>query len=214
MIFVAIFTIKRVGIIMTITYIVGNGIYVNLTNRCTNRCSFCIRNNGDGAYGSDSLWLEREPTVEEVLADFEKYDMSKYDEIVYCGYGEPTIRIDTLLETAKVLKEKYKKPIRINTNGQGSLINKRNIAPLFKHIIDTVSISLNAADAESYEKMCLPVYGKKAYEALIEFGRECVPYVKNVLFSVVRQTLSEDEISACEQIAKKAGVKLRIRELV
>ncbi|MDD4163874.1 MAG: TIGR04100 family radical SAM protein [Eubacteriales bacterium] len=199
---------------MTITYIVGNGIYVNLTNRCTNRCSFCIRNNGDGAYGSDSLWLEREPTVEEVLADFEKYDMSKYDEIVYCGYGEPTIRIDTLLETAKVLKEKYKKPIRINTNGQGSLINKRNIAPLFKHIIDTVSISLNAADAESYEKMCLPVYGKKAYEALIEFGRECVPYVKNVLFSVVRQTLSEDEISACEQIAKKAGVKLRIRELV
>ncbi len=140
--------------------------------------------------------------------------MSKYDEIVYCGYGEPTIRIDTLLETAKVLKEKYKKPIRINTNGQGSLINKRNIAPLFKHIIDTVSISLNAADAESYEKMCLPVYGKKAYEALIEFGRECVPYVKNVLFSVVRQTLSEDEISACEQIAKKAGVKLRIRELV
>ncbi|HBR32822.1 MAG TPA: TIGR04100 family radical SAM protein [Clostridiales bacterium] len=199
---------------MTITYIVGNGIYVNLTNRCTNRCSFCIRNNGDGAYGSDSLWLEREPTVEEVLADFEKYDMIKYDEIVYCGYGEPTIRIDTLLETAKVLKEKYKKPIRINTNGQGSLINKRNIAPLFKHIIDTVSISLNAADAESYEKMCLPVYGKKAYEALIEFGRECVPYVKNVLFSVVRQTLSEDEISACEQIAKKAGVKLRIRELV
>ncbi|OGO88271.1 MAG: radical SAM protein [Clostridiales bacterium GWF2_36_10] len=199
---------------MTITYIVENNIYINLTNCCTNRCTFCIRNNGDGAYGSNSLWLEREPTIEEVLADFEKYDIKKYNEIVFCGYGEPTMRLNELIEIAKNLKEKYSKPIRLNTNGQANLINKLNVAPLFKDIIDTVSISLNTADAESYEKICLPVYGKKAYESLIEFGKECVPYVKNVMFSVVRQTLTKDEIELCKQIADKAGVKLRIRELI
>ncbi|HAN20492.1 MAG TPA: TIGR04100 family radical SAM protein [Clostridiales bacterium] len=199
---------------MTITYIVENNIYINLTNCCTNRCTFCIRNNGDGAYGSNSLWLEREPTIEEVLADFEKYDIKKYNEIVFCGYGEPTMRLNELIEIAKNLKEKYSKPIRLNTNGQANLINKLNVAPLFKDIIDTVSISLNTADAESYEKICLPVYGKKAYESLIEFGKECVPYVKNVMFSVVRHTLTKDEIELCKQIADKAGVKLRIRELI
>lgn len=199
---------------MTLTYIVENNIYINLTNRCTNRCTFCIRNNGDGAYGSDSLWLEREPTAEEIIADFEKYNMNKYEEIVFCGYGEPTMRLDILLETSKALKEKYHKPIRINTNGQANLIHSKNITPLFKDVIDTVSISLNTANAESYEKLCLPVYGKKAYEALIEFGKECVPYVENVIFSVVRQTLTKEEIKMCEQIAKNAGVKLRIRELV
>lgn len=198
---------------MTVTYVVGNKIYINLTNRCTNRCTFCIRNNGDGAYGSDSLWLKHEPTMEEVVADFEKYDMDKYSEIVYCGYGEPTIRLEALLESAAILKEKYSKPIRINTNGQANLIHKRNIAPLFKDIIDTVSISLNTSDAESYEKLCLPVYGKEAYEALIQFGKACQPYVKNVIFSVVRQTLSEEQINTCRQISDEAGVKLRIREL-
>lgn len=199
---------------MTITYIVGNNIYINLTNRCTNRCTFCIRNNGDGAYGSDSLWLEHEPSVEEVLADFEQYDMNKFDEIVFCGYGEPTMRLETLLETAKSLKAKFRKPIRINTNGQANLIYNRDVAPLFEGLIDTMSISLNTADADSYEKLCLPVYGKQSFEALISFGKACVPYVKNVVFSVVRQTLSEDEIATCEKIAADAGVKLRIRELV
>lgn len=199
---------------MTITYIVGNNIYVNLTNRCTNRCTFCIRNNGDGAYGSDSLWLEHEPSAEEVLADFNKYDMDQFEEIVFCGYGEPTIRLDTLIECAKALKVKFRKPIRINTNGQANLIHGRNVAPLFQDIVDTMSISLNTADAESYEKLCLPAYGKKAFDALIAFGKECVPYVENVIFSVVRQTLTEEEITTCEEIAKEAGVKLRIRELV
>lgn len=199
---------------MTITYIVENNIYINLTNRCSNRCTFCIRNNGEGAYGSDSLWLDREPSADEVIADFEKYDVAKYGEIVFCGYGEPTMRLDTLLEVATKLKEKYGKPIRLNTNGQGNLIHKRNIAPLFENLIDTVSISLNTADADSYERICRPAFGLPAYEGLIDFGRSCVPYVRNVVFSVVRQTLTEQEIAACKQIAEKAGAVLRIRELV
>lgn len=196
------------------TYVVGNGIYINLTNRCTNRCTFCIRNNGDGAYGVDTLWLEHEPSAEEVLEDLKQYDMSKYDEIVFCGYGEPTIRLDVLLEVAKGIKETCNMPIRINTNGHANLIHGKNVAPLFQGLIDTVSISLNTPSADEYEKLCLPVYGKKAYEALIEFAKDCVPYVKNVIFSVVRQTLSEEELKTCREIAEKSGVKLRIRELI
>jgi radical SAM enzyme (TIGR04100 family) len=196
------------------TYIVGNGIYINLTNRCTNRCTFCIRNNGDGAYGVDTLWLEHEPSAVEVLEDLKQYDMSRYDEIVFCGYGEPTIRLDTLLEVAKGIKEAYGKPVRINTNGHANLIHGKNVAPLFAGLIDTVSISLNTPSAEEYEKLCLPVYGQKAFEALIAFAKDCVPYVKNVIFSVVRQTLSEEELQTCREIAEKSGVRLRIRELV
>ena len=36
---------------MTITYEVGNSLYLIITKRCSNRCDFCIRQNGDGAYG-------------------------------------------------------------------------------------------------------------------------------------------------------------------
>jgi radical SAM enzyme (TIGR04100 family) len=199
---------------MTITYIVKNNIYINLTNRCTNRCTFCIRNNGEGAYGSDSLWLEREPTAREVIDDFHKYDMTKYDEIVFCGYGEPTMRLEVLLEVAAALKQKYSNPLRLNTNGQANLIHKKNVAPLLENLIDTVSISLNSADADSYHSICRSVYGKQAFEALIEFGKACLPYIKNVVFSVVRQTLSEQELETCKRIAENTGVTLRIRELV
>ena len=195
------------------TYIVENGIYVNLTNRCTNRCTFCIRNNGDGAYGTDTLWLEHEPSAQEVLENFKQYDVGKFDEIVFCGYGEPTIRLDVLLEVAKELKEKYTKPIRINTNGHANLIHGKNVAPLLQGLVDTVSISLNTATAEEYNKICLPVYDL-AYQAVCDFARDCVPYVKNVVFSVVRQTLSEEELEICRKIADENGVKLRIRELI
>lgn len=196
------------------TYVVGSGIYINLTNRCTNRCTFCIRNNGDGAYGVDTLWLSREPSAQKVLEDLKQYDMRQYDEVVFCGYGEPTIRLDVLLAVAKGVKEAYQMPIRINTNGHANLIHGRNVAPLFAGLIDTVSISLNTPSAEEYEKLCLPVYGKQAYEAVVAFAKACVPYVKNVVFSVVRQTLTEEELAACQKIADEAGVKLRIRELI
>ena len=109
------------------TYTVRNGIYINLTNRCTNHCTFCIRNEGAGVYGSDSLWLDREPAAKEVLDDLGKYDFSKYNEVVFCGYGEPTIRIEELCEVARGIKAMCSLPIRINTNGQGNLIHGRDI---------------------------------------------------------------------------------------
>ena len=112
---------------MEILYRVHNGIYVNLTNRCSAACTFCLRQNMDHVGESHSLWLEREPTAQEVEAEFEKWDLSEFQEIVFCGFGEPTCALDVLLEVAHWLKEHYTLPIRINTNGQGSLIAGRDI---------------------------------------------------------------------------------------
>ena len=102
---------------MTVTYAVKDGIYVNMTNRCPCACTFCLRHNGDGVYGSDSLWLDREPTVEEVCKSIDEWELSKYREVVFCGYGEPTERLDDLLKVAAHIKSKSDIPIRINTNG-------------------------------------------------------------------------------------------------
>ncbi|MBR2453502.1 MAG: radical SAM protein, partial [Clostridia bacterium] len=112
---------------MTITYTVGNGLYVNITNRCPNNCTFGIRNNGEGAYGSDSLWLDREPTEDEIFESIVSSDPIKYSELVFCGYGEPTERLDTLIAVAKRVKAKYPElSIRVNTNGLSDLINGRD----------------------------------------------------------------------------------------
>lgn len=196
---------------MTISYTVKNGIYINLTNRCSNSCTFCIRQNGDGVYGSDSLWLEREPTAEEVIADLDKYDLDKYDEIVFCGYGEPTECIDTLVSVAKSIKVKSDISIRINTNGHGNLINGKDITSMLEGVVDIISVSLNCANAEDYVALCLPEFGVKAYEGLIEFARLCVPKVKKVVLSVVETTLPDEDIEKCAALADSIGAELRIR---
>lgn len=200
---------------MTITYEVENGLYINMTNRCTNRCEFCIRNNGDGAYGSDSLWLLREPTVEEILDSVFSRELDKYSEIVFCGYGEPTERLADMCAVAKAIKEKCPSlPIRVNTNGHSDLINGENTAPYFKGIIDVVSISLNTPNSKEYEKICHPVYREKAFSALLEFAKNVKNYAHKTLLSVVRQTLSPEELCECERIARELGVELKVRELI
>lgn len=196
---------------MTITYTVKNGIYINLTNRCSNACKFCIRQNGAGVYGSDSLWLEREPTAEEVIADLKKYDLNNYEEIVFCGYGEPTECIDTLIAVAKAVKAMSDITIRINTNGHGNLINGKDITPMFEGTVDIISVSLNCANAEEYVALCLPEFGIKAYEGLIEFARLCVPRVKKVVLSVVETTLPDEDIKKCATLAESIGAELRVR---
>lgn len=202
---------------MTVTYEVDGGLYVNLTNRCPNRCDFCIRNNGDGAYGSDPLWLLHEPTEKQTLADiFSRGDIAvKYRELVFCGYGEPTCRIDTLISVAKEVKRRFPSlQIRVNTNGEGNLINGRDIAPDFSGVIDFVSVSLNTPDAEEYTALCHPVYGNSAFPAILDFAREVKKYVPVVAFSVVRQTLTEEQLKRCYDIAAACGVSLRVRELI
>ena len=199
---------------MTITYEVGNALYVNITNRCSNRCDFCIRNNGDGAYGSNSLWLAKEPSCEEILADIAARDLSKYEEIVFCGYGEPTERLEVLLEVAKRLKAQCALPIRINTNGQSDLICKKDTAPMYAGVIDSISISLNAPNAEEYDRVCHSRFGLGAYEALLRFATRVKDYVPSVMLSVVDIALTPEEIEECKGIADRCGVPLRVRKYI
>ena len=200
---------------MTITYEVDTGLYINVTNRCTNRCEFCIRNNGDGAYGSDSLWLEREPTVDEVLSDVFSRDLTKYSELVFCGYGEPTVRLNDIREIALGIKKRYPSiKIRVNTNGHSDLILGTDTAPLYKDAFDVVSISLNTPNADKYVEMCHPVYHKAAFDALLTFAKNVNNYVQKTLLSVVRQTLTDRELEECYKIAADLGVTLKVRDYI
>ena len=196
---------------MTIVYKVHNNLYVNLTNRCSCSCVFCLRQNRDHMEESDSLWLDHEPTLQEVKDAFAKEDMSQYEEVVFCGFGEPTERMDLLLEVAAFVKENYQKPIRINTNGQANLINGRDVAPELKGLVDTISISLNTPNEEKYNEMVRSIYGDKAYRAMLDFAREAKKYVPNVVLSTVDTTLSKAEEEQCRQICEKLAVTYRIR---
>ena len=189
-----------------------SSLYVNLTNRCTNRCTFCIRNNEEGVGGGTQLWLSHEPSVDEVTAALLEYDPSKYDEVVFCGYGEPTIRIDELIAVAKWLKEHYNVKTRINTNGHANEFHGRDVTPLFEGTIDTVSVSLNAANAKEYDKLCRSVYGERAYEILLDFAKKAKEHT-NVVLSIV-DLMGPEDIEACKKIAADAGVPLKIREYV
>lgn len=200
---------------MTITYEVDGALYVNMTNKCSNRCDFCIRNNGDGAYGSDSLWLEHEPTVEQVLESIFERDLTKYRELVFCGYGEPSYRLEDCRRVALATKERCPSmPVRINTNGQSDLILGCDSAPMYHGAFDTVSISLNTPNAEKYCEMCHPVYGNSAFGALLTFASNVKEQVGEVLLSVVRETLSEEELEQCYAIARDCGVTLKVRTYI
>ena len=200
---------------MTITYEVDTGLYVNVTNRCTNTCEFCIRKNGEGAYGSDSLWLLREPSVEEIKADIDKRDLSKYTELVFCGYGEPSCRLKEVREVALYVKSKAPTlPVRINTNGHSDLILGTDSTPLYKGAFDTVSISLNTPSAERYVEICHPIYKEDAFRALQKFAENVKKCVQNTMFSVVKETLSESELAECKKIADSCGVTLKVRTYI
>ena len=200
---------------MCITYEVGKALYVNVTNKCSNRCDFCIRNNGEGAYGSDSLWLEREPTSAEIEASIRARDLSAYSELVFCGYGEPSYRLPEISAIAKKLKsENPKLRTRINTNGQSDLILGINSAPLYKGAFDVVSISLNTPSAEKYEKICHPVYGKATFDAIISFAKRVKLMVNEAVFSVVDEFISSEDIEECKSLAASCGIPLRVREYI
>ncbi|MDD6845022.1 MAG: TIGR04100 family radical SAM protein [Clostridia bacterium] len=196
---------------MEILYKVHNNLYINLTNRCPYSCTFCLRQKMDKVGESDTLWLLREPTAEEVIEDFKKWDVDSFDEIVFCGFGEPTEAFDVLKKVAEFIKSKYNKSIRLNTNGVGNLINKRNIAPELKGLIDTVSISLNNPDPEEYAKLVRSKYGEKSFQEMINFAKECKKYVPNVVMSTVDTTISHEEEKKCKEICDEVGAVYRIR---
>ncbi len=196
---------------MTITYPVKRGIYINMTNRCPCACTFCLRQHGDSVYGSDPLWLDREPTVEEVCADLDKWDLSQYEEIVFCGYGEPTERLEDLLKVAAYIRSKSSIAIRINTNGLADLICGERTAPKLEGLIDTVSVSLNATNAEEYQAVVRPRFGIGSYDAMLRFTADCVHYVPHVVMTVVDVVTTPEEQAECRRICKSVGATLRVR---
>lgn len=199
---------------MTVTYAAGTAIYVNMTNRCPCACTFCLRHNKDHVFNSDSLWLDREPTVGEVCDSLGTWDLTQYKEIVFCGYGEPTERLYDLLEVAKYIRAKSDIKIRINTNGLADLIWKESTAPKLAGLIDAVSISLNATNKEDYLKVVRPKFGIGSYDAMLKFTKDCTAYVPSVVMTVVDIVTSAKEQKLCRQICESVGATLRIRPYV
>lgn len=198
---------------MTISYEVGNNLYLNLTNKCPCACTFCLRSHADGAYGSDPLWLEHEPTMDEIKADLDKRDLTKYDEIVFCGYGEPTERLYDVVDTAKYLREKGCKRLRINTNGLGERINGTSgyTAELLSETMDVISVSLNAPTEKEYMAVTRPKYDN-AFGYMCTFVRDCALTGKAEVVVSIVDVIPQEQIDASRELAEKLGAKLRIRK--
>ena len=183
-----------------------------MTNRCPCACTFCLRANGDGVYGSDSLWLEREPSVEEICSSLDAWDLEKYDEVVFCGYGEPTERLDDLLKVAEYLKNKdFQVKTRINTNGLADLIWNGSVAHRLEGLIDCVSVSLNTDDPQEYLEVVRPKFGEGSYEAMKKFTADCARYVPEVVMTVVDQVTTPQQQENCREICRELGAVLRVR---
>jgi TatD DNase family protein len=189
-----------------IAYPIRNALYLNVTSRCSNRCTFCTRESSPIVKGHD-LSLDREPTAREVLDA--AGDISGYDEVVFCGFGEPLLRWDVVREVARQLKEQGAR-VRINTNGQARLFLGRDILPEMAGVIDALSVSLNAQDAIGYAKICRPNAGEFAYQAVKDFIREARTFVPSVTASVV--ALPGVDVEDCRRIAEQElGASFRVR---
>jgi TatD family-associated radical SAM protein len=198
---------------MTITYQGKQAVYVNLTNRCPCACTFCIRNGGPGVFGSGPLWLPREPTQEEVEASLDSWDYTRFREVVFCGYGEPTERLDALLHAAAHVKRfDPSVRVRVNTNGLSDLINGKPTAHLFAGLADCISVSLNTDDPGEYLAICRPKFGAAAYPAMLAFAKAAVEAVPEVVMTVVGEPVTDEaKQGRCRAIAESLGARLRVR---
>ena len=195
---------------MTLLYPIENSLYVNITNLCCCKCVFCVRDITDSVGGSDSLWLDHEPTIDELKAELEKFNLDEYEEVVFCGYGEPLMRINEVVEFANYIKTKKNIKIRVNTNGLADLIHKKKTAVLLKNAIDAVSISLNAPNEEVYLEVAKPAFGIKSFDAMLSFAKDCKTCIKEVCFSVVDE-ITDEEIRQSQELADSLDIPLRVR---
>ncbi|MFP4522084.1 MAG: YchF/TatD family DNA exonuclease [Fibrobacterota bacterium] len=192
-----------------IIYRYNNSIYINLTSRCTNRCSFCKRTSGSYNFGEYNLKLTEEPSFEEIKAELEK--QHNFNEAVFCGFGEPTLRLDALRKTALYLKSRNKK-VRLNTNGLGSLTNGRDITEDISDCIDEVSVSLNGSDPGKYNILCRPETGPESYKAVLEFIKGCSGKIPLVTASAVQ--MPGVDIEQCRRTAESLGAVFRARPYI
>lgn len=202
---------------MTITYEYEGALYVNLTNRCDCSCVFCLRHNGHkGSIYADDLWLDHEPTVAEALDSFRARDLASYREIVFCGFGEPSFRLEDICTLIDALKAEYPAlpPIRMNTNGHANLIHGRDVTALFAGRFDAVSISLNGQTAADYCAVTQPRDGEKAWQAMLDFTRAVAKVVPQVTLTIVDKDKTDADIAACRALAQSLGATLRVRAYI
>jgi TatD family-associated radical SAM protein len=193
-------------------YTLDGNLYINLTNKCSNGCDFCVRNERDTYYGYN-LWLQNDVTAEKVIAALnggQVGSLSQYKEAVFCGFGEPTYKLSEMLNLCDFFHARGLKT-RLNTNGQGNLINKRDITPDLKDKIDLVNVSLNASCAEKYQPMCRSQFGESAFAAIVEFAKLCRKNGVNCRFSIV-DCIGEEEVEACKRLAESVKIPLYVRE--
>ena len=201
----------------TISYEYGDALYINLTNRCDCACVFCLRHNGHkGSIYADDLWLEHEPSRQEALDDLLKRDLASYPEIVFCGFGEPTFRIDDILWLVDEMKKAAPNlpPVRINTNGHANLIHGRDVTSELAGRIDVLSISLNGSTAQEYCAVTQPRDGEKAWDAMLDFTRRAAKVVPKVVMTIVDKDKSPEEIEACRKMCESLGAVLRVRAYI
>lgn len=185
-------------------------VYVNTTNRCPCACTFCLRQTKEMMEGN-SLWLEKEPTVEEIIEEFKQYNLNDFAEVIFCGFGEPLERIYDIVQVIDYLKEtRIDLPIRINTNGLANLIHQKDITPLLKGRVDTISISLNAPDEKEYLELTRSKFGISSFHEMLTFASLCKDHVPHVVLTVV-DIIGEEKIKKCQAICDDLGVSLRIR---
>ena len=202
---------------MTISYEYEGALYVNLTNKCDCACVFCLRHNGHkGSIYADDLWLEHEPSREEALENLLERDMSQYEELVFCGFGEPMFRWDDDAWLIDELKRRGVKlpPVRINTNGHGNRILGRDVTPELKGRVDVISISLNGADEEEYTAVTRPSTGRQGWADMLDFTEKAARYVPEVVMTIVNKDKTEADIAHCRALAQRLGATLRVREYI
>lgn len=192
----------------TIYYEAYGNLYLNITNRCSANCVFCIRDISDGVYGYN-LRLSHEPTVDEIINDLKTLDLSKYKEVVFTGFGEPTIRLDELLKVTRYLNERNI-VVRLDTNGHAGLIHPdRNVISELKEAgLNAVSVSLNAESEELYNELCRPIYDN-SYQAMLDFTKEVLDAGIHTRMTVVG--VPEIDIEKCERIAHDIGADFHVR---
>ena len=197
----------------TYAYTLDGNLYINLTNKCSNGCDFCVRNERSSYYGN-YLWLKNgDPTVDKVIAAVKGFgDLSRFKEVVFCGFGEPTYKVAEMVALCDYFHGKGLST-RLNTNGQGNLINKRDIVPDLKGKIDFVNISLNASCAEKYQPICRSQFGIAGFEGLIEFAKLCKRNGINCRFSIV-DCIGEEEVAACKCLADSVRIPLYVRKYI
>ena len=192
----------------TYVYEIHNNLYINLTNKCVNQCAFCVRKNP--TYEGYDLWFDEEPSAEDILKLIK--NPKKYTQIVFCGYGEPTMRFAELLRIGTALKGKDT-DIRLDTNGLGNLINKRNICPQLAKAVDVVNISLNASNKEDYDKICKSSFGPSAFDEVLKFALECKKNKIKTVFSVV-DVIGRGEVEKCRKIAQSLNIEMLVRGFI